>query len=72
MSYAIVESGIVVNIIVSDAEFAEKIGAKPVYDGCRIGDAYNPPVNPSEQDKLEAQVYYTAMMTDTLLEGDNV
>lgn len=25
-----------------------------------------------EQDKIEAQVLYTAMMTDTLLEGDEV
>lgn len=31
-----------------------------------------PEPEPSEQDRLEAQVYYTAMMTDTLLEGDNV
>lgn len=27
------------------------------------------PPAPSEEDRLEAQVYYTAMMTDTLLEG---
>lgn len=45
----------------------------------RNEDAYNayieslppaPPPEPSEQDKLEAQVLYTALMTDTLLEED--
>lgn len=29
-----------------------------------------PPPEPSEQDKLEAQVLYTALMTDTLLEEE--
>ena len=31
-----------------------------------------PNKQPSREDKLESQVYYTAMMTDTLLEGGNV
>ncbi|MBE6070214.1 MAG: hypothetical protein E7211_21360 [Clostridium lundense] len=67
MNYAIVDNGIVVNIIVADESFAEAIGALPVYDGCMIGEAYDPPVPPTPTDKLEAQVFYTAMMTDTLL-----
>lgn len=69
MNYAIVEDGIVTNIIVADEEFAARIGAKPDYEGCAIGAPYKPPAPaPTAQERLEAQVAYTAMMTDTLLE----
>ena len=67
MNYAIVENGIVTNIIVAEAEYAEKIGVFPVYDGCAIGEAYDPPVPPTPEDRREAQLIYTAMITDTML-----
>lgn len=44
MDYCIVNSeGIIVNIIVAEATFAEEIGALPGYDGAAIGDTYSPP-----------------------------
>lgn len=72
MEYCIVENDMIINVIISDEDFAEKIGAVPSYDGARIGDKYNPPYKPiphTNADALEAQVTYTAMMTDTLIGG---
>lgn len=71
MNYCIVnDKNIVTNIIVSDSSFAETIGALPSYDGAAIGEAYSPPPPPPTQlDRVEAQATYTAMMTDTLMEG---
>ena len=74
--YLIVEDGIITNIIQADEEFAESIGALPYYDGARIGEAYQAPELETEPvpeatqlDRVEAQIAYTAMMTDTLLGG---
>lgn len=81
MNYCIVnDKNIVTNIIVSDSAFAETIGALPSYDGAAIGEAYSPPPPPptteervaaleAASDRLDAQATYTAMMTDTLMEG---
>lgn len=81
MNYCIVnDENIVTNIIVSDSSFAETIGALPAYDGAAIGEAYSPPPPPptteerlaaleAASDRLDAQATYTAMMTDTLMEG---
>lgn len=81
MNYCIVnDKNIVTNIIVSDRSFAETIGALPSYDGAAIGEAYSPPPPPptteervaaleAASDRLDAQATYTAMMTDTLMEG---
>ena len=81
MDYCIVNDGnIVINIIVSDSAFAEAIGALPAYEGAAIGEAYSPPPPPptteervaaleAASDRLDAQATYTAMMTDTLMEG---
>ena len=81
MNYCIVNNkNIVTNIIVSDSSFAETIGALPSYDGAAIGEAYSPPPPPpttdervaaleAASDRLDAQATYTAMMTDTLMEG---
>lgn len=81
MNYCIVnDKNIVTNIIVSDSSFAETIGALPSYDGAAIGESYNPPPPPptteerlaaleAASDRLDAQATYTAMMTDTLMEG---
>lgn len=43
MEYCIVEDGVIVNMIVAEADFAAEIGAQPGYDGAAIGGAYNPP-----------------------------
>lgn len=43
MEYCIVEDGVIVNMIVADADFAAEIGALPGYDGAAIGGAYTPP-----------------------------
>ena len=43
MEYCIVEDGVIVNMIVADADFAAEIGALPAYEGAAIGGAYTPP-----------------------------
>lgn len=43
MNYAIVNSGMVENIIVAEPEVAAELGGLPVYEGCVIGEAYAPP-----------------------------
>ena len=43
MEYCIVEDGVIVNMIVAEADFAAEIGALPAYDGAAIGGAYTPP-----------------------------
>ena len=43
MEYCIVEDGVIVNMIVAEADFAAEIGALPGYDGAAIGGAYDPP-----------------------------
>jgi hypothetical protein len=67
MEYLIVENGMITNIIVADEAFAEKVGALPSYEGAAIGKPYQPAS--SQLDRIEAQITYTAIMTDTLLEG---
>lgn len=46
MTYCIVSDGVIVNIIVAEADYAEEIGAVPGYDGATIGESYNPPPPP--------------------------
>lgn len=71
MIYCILnEKNVITNTIVCDDEATAKMfNAKPYYEGCGIGDAYSPPIPISKEDRLEAQVAYTAMMTDTLIGG---
>lgn len=71
MKYCVTNSkNIIENIFISnDADFAELIGALPYYEGASIGKLYAPPIPISKEDRLEAQVTYTAMMTDTLIGG---
>ena len=71
MNYCILDSKkIIINIIVCESdEIAAEFGALPSYDGAKIGDKYNPPIPVSQMDRLEAQMTYTAMMTDTLIGG---
>lgn len=82
MNYCIVNAdNIIENIIVCESdEVAAQFGAVASYDGAAIGEAYNPPPPPltteervaaleAASDRLDAQATYTAMMTDTLMEG---
>ena len=62
MEYCIVEDGVIVNMIVADADFAGEIGALPAYAGAAIGGAYTPPPPKPEPpttderlEKLEAE-----------------
>lgn len=64
MNYAIVnpETGIVENIIVCDSdEVAAEFGALPSYDGCAIGERYDPPpvyteIEQAQQDITDLQL----------------
>lgn len=63
MEYCIVEDGVIVNMIVAEADFAAEIGALPGYDGAAIGGAYTPPAPEPEPpttderlEKLEAEL----------------
>ena len=63
MEYCIVEDGVIVNMIVAEADFAAEIGALPAYDGAAIGGAYTPPPPEPEPpttderlEKLEAEL----------------
>lgn len=71
MNYCILDSEkIIANIIVcKSSEVAADLDALPSYDGAKIGDKYNPPIPISQMDRLEAQMTYTAMMTNTLIGG---
>ena len=82
MNYCIVNpDGIIENIIVCESdEVAAQFGAVASYDGAAIGESYTPPPPPptteervaaleAASDRLDAQATYTAMMTDTLMEG---
>ena len=82
MNYCIVNpNGIIDNIIVCESdEVAAQFGAVASHDGAAIGEAYSPPPPPptteervaaleAASDRLDAQATYTAMMTDTLMEG---
>ena len=71
MTYKILKDGEVVNTIVSDADFVEKYCETNGYTYELIPEPDPEPVpepEPTQLDIIEAQVTYTAMMTDTLLE----
>ena len=62
MTYCIVSNGVIVNMIVAEADFAAEIGALPSYEGAAIGGAYTPPPPEPEPpttkervEKLEAE-----------------
>ena len=62
MTYCIVSNGVIVNMIVAEADFAAEIGALPAYAGAVIGGAYTPPAPEPEPpttderlEKLEAE-----------------
>lgn len=52
------------------SEANEEIAKAEAYNGeCTIEDDGEPELAPTQLDRIEAQTTYTAMMTDTLLEG---
>lgn len=56
MEYCIVEDGVIVNMIVAEADFAAEIGALPAYEGAAIGGAYTPPPPEPEPPTTEERV----------------
>lgn len=56
MDYCIVEDGVIVNMIVAEADFAGEIGALPGYDGAAIGGKYSPPPPPPTTDERVAKL----------------
>lgn len=56
MEYCIVEDGVIVNMIVAEADFAAEIGALPGYDGAAIGGAYTPPAPEPEPPTTDERV----------------
>ena len=50
MKFCILSDDIITNIIVCDSdEIATQFGAVPSYEGARIGDTYDPPLEPEPQ-----------------------
>lgn len=80
MEYCIVEDGVIVNMIVAEADFAGEIGALPAYAGAAIGGAYTPPAPEpeppttderlekleSENSKLKSQIQMQAQQQEFL------
>ena len=56
MEYCIVKDGVIVNMIVAEADFAAEIGALPTYEGAAIGGAYTPPPPEPEPPTTEERV----------------
>ena len=72
-NYCIVtkDTQIIKNIIVCEnEEIAKRFEAVPSYADARIGGKYDYVPEPTEKDKLQAQVAYTALMTDTLITSE--
>lgn len=73
MNYCIVnqETQIIENIIVCENdEIAKQFNAVPSYANAKIGGKYDCVPEPTEMDKLQAQVTYTALITDTLITSE--
>ena len=73
MIYCIVnqETQIIENIIVCENnEIAKQFNAVPSYANAKIGGKYDYVPEPTEMDKLQAQVAYTALVTDTLITSE--
>lgn len=71
MTYKILKDGEVVNTIVADETFVESYCEQNGFTYELMPEPEPEPMPapfPSQLDRIEAQVAYTAMMTDTLLE----
>ena len=71
MRYRILKDGETVNTIVADESFIIGYCENHGYTYEEIQEYSTPELElePTQLDRIEAQVTYTAMMTDTLLEG---
>lgn len=70
MTYKIFKNGIEINRIVADEDFVKEYTERHGYTyELEEEDNEQMELQPSQLDKIEAQVLYTALMTDTLLEG---
>ena len=68
MKYKIIQSGQVINTIVSDADFVESYCKENGFTYELIAEEKPEPTPaPTQLDRIEAQITYTAMMTDTLI-----
>lgn len=64
-----VEDGIVTNIIVAEADVALELGAMDFYDGCSMGEPYDPPtvekrvinLETEKADKTEVEAVWESM-----------
>lgn len=70
MTYAIVNSGVVVNMIAAEPDIAEKVGALPFYEGCRIGGLYAPSYNPTALELCEQHI--TDLELDSIAMGQQI
>ena len=71
MIWKLFKDGELVNTIVADKAFAMIYAEEMGYTAELVGDEpqpVEPEEEPTQLDRIEAQVTYTAMMTDTLLE----
>ena len=71
MNWNIYENGVLINTIHATEEFARKYCEKHGYTYAVVPVPDPEPeteAEPTQLDRVEAQVTYTAMMTDTLLE----
>lgn len=71
MTYIIFKDGVEVNRIVADEAFCQRYYSKDGYSYEQAPPQPEPEPatpEPTQLDRVEAQVTYTAMMTDTLLE----
>ena len=71
MRYEILKDGEAINTIIADEPFVESYCAENGYTYELIPEPIPEPLSepePTQMDRIEAQVAYTAMMTNTLLE----
>lgn len=67
MKFKLIKDGVEINRIEATIEFTEQYCKKT---GCTFEEiAESSPTLITDQDRLEAQTIYTAMMTDTLIGG---
>ncbi len=67
MKFALVEGGVVVNVIEAEPEIAGELGALPCYEGCGIGEVYAPPYALTHAECLRADIDYLAALQGVTL-----
>ena len=73
MPYAVVENGIIVNVVEADANTAEWFGFVEISDRAKIGDKYNRNTIPHTDTPLElAQQEITDRELDTIEQGQQM